>query len=351
MSTDETKMSFEDRMRQRDEEIANAFAVVRGNLSAVLKRVKLLNPKMKITMKDVQKWRLENRNEEKPSKKYNSWVGNYAKEEYQADLLFFDDLKDKIETINEKGKKVMIKVSDNFDAGLLVVDTFSKKLAVVPMADKTHAALLVAMETAFKQLGGKPHMLYTDAEGGLVSNPVQNWLKENHIIHNITLKHAGLAERMIGFVKDRVIKHIREEDALRADGRKTKWYEVMDAVVKDYNEEHVSSTTKMTPNEAADPDNTRKVKTNLESIRRPINRQPRLDVGDLVRVVVKKKFEKSYQPNYTEELFKVVELVEPNRDEKELLFNRQVQYRLADPNKKLPRYKKTFMRSELLRVK
>ena len=61
--------------------------------------------------------------------------------------------------------------------------------------------------------------------------------------------------------------------------------------------------------------------------------------------------EKSYKPNYTEELFKVVELVEPNRDEKELLFNRQVQYKLADPNKKLPHYKKTFMRSELLRVK
>jgi len=161
---------------------------------------------------------------------------------------------------------------------------------------------------------------------------------------------------MVGFVKNRVIKHIREEDALRTDERKTKWYEVMDAVVKDYNEEHVSSTTKMTPNEAADPDNTRKVKTNLESIRRPINRQPRLDVGDLVRVVIKKKFEKSYKPNYTEELFKVVEFVEPNRlvptrDDNEMFFNRHVQYRLADPNKKLPHYKKTFMRSELLRVK
>ena len=55
-----------------------------------------------------------------------SWVGNYAKEEYQADLLFFDDLKEEIETINDKGKKVMVKVADNFDAGLLVVDTFEE---------------------------------------------------------------------------------------------------------------------------------------------------------------------------------------------------------------------------------
>ena len=42
-------------------------------------------------------------------------------------MLLFDDLKEKIEVINEKGKKVKKKVSDKFDAGLLVVDSFSKK--------------------------------------------------------------------------------------------------------------------------------------------------------------------------------------------------------------------------------
>jgi predicted kinase len=127
MTTEEAKLSFDDRMRKRDEEIADAYAVVRGNLSAVLRRVKLLNPTMKITIKDVQRWRLGNRNEEKPPRQHNSWVGNYAKEEYQADLLFFDDLKEKIEVINKEGKKVKKKVSDKFDAGLLVVDSFSKK--------------------------------------------------------------------------------------------------------------------------------------------------------------------------------------------------------------------------------
>ena len=34
----------------------------------------------------------------------------------------------------------------------------------------------------------------------------------------------------------------------------------MDAVVKKYNEEHVSRTTKMTPNQAAEPENKAKVK-------------------------------------------------------------------------------------------
>ena len=313
MSTEE-ETSLEERLRKRNQEIADAYAVERGSLSATLKRAQLLNPKMKITMKDVKKWRLQHLNVEKRPTKPNSWVGNFAKEEYQADLLFFDDLKEKIEMINDKGKKVMVKVADNFDAGLLVVDTFSKKLAVVPMVDKTTDATIVALETAFKRLGGKPRMLYTDAEGSLTSNGVRDWLKKKEIVHNITMMHAALAEKLIGFIKNRVVQSIREEEALKIDqDKKIKWYDVMDAVVKKYNEEHVSRTTKMTPNQAAEPENKAKVKMNLERVRRSSNPQPRLEVGDKVRVIVKKKnFEKSYKPNYTEELFTVEERVKPN---------------------------------------
>lgn len=243
-------------------------------------------------------------------------------------------------------------------------------MTVVPMVNKREATIIAAMDTAFKRLGGDPKMLYTDAEGALTSNGVQDWLKDKKIIHNITLTHAGLAEKMIGYVKNRVIKHIREEDTLRIDGLKTKWYDVMDAVVKNYNEDHVSSTTKMTPNEAAEPKHKLEVKTNLESIRRSSNPQPLLTVGDQVRVVVKKKnFEKPYKPNYTEELYTVAERVKPNFTEKESrkqrigektkatvrgpikeVFNPQVQYRLLDPNNKLQHYKKSYMRSELLKV-
>ena len=127
-------------------------------------------------------------------------------------------------------------------------------MTVPPMVNKREATIIPAMDTAFKRLSGYPKMLYTDAEGALTSNGVQDWLRDKKIIHNITLTHAGLAEKMIGYVKNRAIKHIREEDTLRIDGLKTKWYDVMDAIAKkNYNEDHVSSTTKMTPSEAAEP--------------------------------------------------------------------------------------------------
>ena len=90
---------------------------------------------------DVQKWRVENYNLEKRPRKFNSWVANRAKEEYQADLFFFDDLKQRDE---EPAK---------YNAGLLVVDTFSKKIAVVPVEGKKAGDLGDALKKAFGNEG------------------------------------------------------------------------------------------------------------------------------------------------------------------------------------------------------
>jgi len=51
-----------------------------------------------VTMEDVKKWRIENYNLEKRPRKFNSWVANRAFEEFQADLFFFDDLRQREKT-------------------------------------------------------------------------------------------------------------------------------------------------------------------------------------------------------------------------------------------------------------
>ena len=125
-------------------------------------------------------------------------------------------------------------------------------------------------------------MLYSDAEPGLTSNETQSWLKAGQTIaHNITLRHAPVAERMIGHIKNQIIKARRGTDK--------KWWEVVDAAVKDYSENHVSRSTLMTPNDAGEKEDQTQVKTQLESIKKTNKPQPRLEVGDKVRVVVKKK--------------------------------------------------------------
>ena len=44
-------------------------------------------------MENIKKWRIENYNLEKRPRKFHSWVANRPKEEYQAELFFFDDLR------------------------------------------------------------------------------------------------------------------------------------------------------------------------------------------------------------------------------------------------------------------
>ena len=71
-------------------------------LERALKRARLQD--RSVTMAGVKTWRIENYNLEKRPRKFNSWVANRPFEEFQADLFFFDDLRQR-EKVNITGKK------------------------------------------------------------------------------------------------------------------------------------------------------------------------------------------------------------------------------------------------------
>ena len=70
----------------------------------------------------------------------------------------------------------------------------------------------------------------------------------------------------------------------------------------------------MTPNGAGKKENQGEVKTQLESIRKTDNPQSQISQGDKVRVIVKKKFENGYMPDWNDEVY-TVETVSKGRDE------------------------------------
>ena len=133
-----TKLKQENTMR-RQAVMDAALKEVKWRLGPALKEAQKHDRTIK--MEDIQKWRRENYNLEKRPRKFNSWVANRAKEEYQADLFFFDDLKQRDE---EPAK---------YNAGLLVVDTFSKKIAVVPIEGKRPETLATRSKKPSKNEG------------------------------------------------------------------------------------------------------------------------------------------------------------------------------------------------------
>ena len=103
-------------------------------------------------MEDIKKWRVENFNLEKRPRKFNSWVANRAAEEYQADLFFFDDLRHR-EKVKEGDATRTAREPVGYNAGMLVVDTFSEKIAALPLNRKTGENRRPALELAFKHMG------------------------------------------------------------------------------------------------------------------------------------------------------------------------------------------------------
>ena len=393
--SEETKKKEEERKAKewesmdKNDVIEIAFNTTRGSLAATLKRAQLLRKGIK--MEDVKRWRLEHQNKEKKTdrKNYNSWVGNKKKDEYQVDLFYFMDLKKKqaIEELSQESDSRINQeeaeaiggphaaaedIARNFDVdvavaaqpkakakaqpkakarskrqeilqrireltweyenGLLAVDTFSKIVAVVPMKNRDWSTIRTALERVFQQMGGKPASIYSDAEAALTSDAAKAYFREKDIVHNITLGHAPVAERMIGVIKADIVHYLRN----RSEGKK--WWDVVGSVVKEYNEEHVSRSTKMTPIEAAKDSNRDVVKTNLEAARKMDNPQDRIHVGDQVRVMKKKVFDKSYVPNWTEKLFKVIRMKEwdhPDLPWQLHPHDPQVKYQLGGSRQKL----------------
>ena len=76
---------------ERDAIMDTALKEMKWRLGPALKQARLRDREIK--MEDIQKWRRENYNLEKRPRKFNSWVTNKPKDEYQADHFFFDDLK------------------------------------------------------------------------------------------------------------------------------------------------------------------------------------------------------------------------------------------------------------------
>ena len=92
----------------------------------------------------------------------------------------------------------------------------------------------------------------------------------------------------------------------------TKYYDVLDALVKNYNNT-VHSSIKMTPVFASKKENEVTVYKNLYPEKSEKPKKPKFKVGDRVRISKKKgKFEKGYTTRWTREIFVIEKVLNTN---------------------------------------
>ncbi len=135
---------------------------------------------------------------------------------------------------------------------------------------------------------------------------MNEWLKENNIERYSTHgEHkSAVVERFNRTLKTNMWKRFTAENTRN-------WINMLDKLMNDYNNKY-HNTIKMTPTEASKKENEVEVLNNQGFVERKIDKN-KFKVSDRVRISrIKGLFEKGYLPNWSEEVFEIVEVKETN---------------------------------------
>ena len=266
-----------------------------GSLSNTYKDVKSKYPD--ITYKEVRDWYRNNAEYNVRSSGYNSFVASAPLQEFQVDLF---NMKSRKEGYVDK-------------IGMAGIDIFSKKAMAVAIPDKKKETLLEGLKQIFKELG-KPKILMTDEEGGLVSNYVSDYLKKEGITYIVNRNHAPFVERYIRTLKSMISKRLTKRPDVH-------WYDLLFETYIVYNRKMISTATKMTPAEAEKKENQAQVQMNLQLQKKHNKQYDIINLHDKVRLFRKRKHlsEKEEVPIWSKATYEVVK-IEDNKDAGKLYY-------------------------------
>ena len=257
-----------------------------GSIPKLLKAAKYLDPS--ITLKDVKKWYQKQRINIHKQRKIKiarpKTVIKSSKIQYQTDLMDVSNISD---------------YNDGYKFILVMIDVFSKKGFAVPLKNKTGFAVSKALDKIFKTEPAR--FLQSDNGREYYNYQVLNVLKKYKIklfsTQNMTMK-ATICERWIRTLREKLSKYFTFSGGYN-------YTKVLDDIVQGYNES-VHRSTKFKPNDVANnPLKKVQIRQNLYSAKK--FKGFRYNIGDFCRVTVQKsRFAKGSTPNFSEEIFEIV---------------------------------------------
>ncbi len=238
----------------------------------------------------------------------NSWVGTYAREEYQVDVAYMDFL---------NGSKKY---------AFVCIDSFSKKAYLKPSNTRTTEDATNFIKEAINKLG-YPTKIFSD-DGAEFKGNFEKFLEGERIQHTITLTHAQYAERFIKTTKKMLHDRVKHH--------KVDWVDIVDGILNKYNSTHHSSID-LTPNEAHDDKNSLRGKTSLTLKAKYKKKYPTIKEGDDVRILVKPRHytdTKEYKNKLTNQVYTIEKI--------EMVNGQKYYYAIG--------YKKPLLRHEIHRL-
>ena len=195
------------------------------------------------------------------------------------------------------------KENDNIHYLLFVLDVFSRFLWVRPLVDKTAKSVLAGFKTVFAER--KPIRLRLDKGSEFINRSVKQFMKESNVYMFTTqnVPKANYLERVQRTFKTLLWRYLRYK-------RNFRYIDDLQHLVANYNK-----TPHRSLNYTAPKDVTKRNEADLwaymylRKSKKDKNKRKtsfRFKVGDLVRIsYMKHPFRRSYQQQYTGEVFKI----------------------------------------------
>ena len=210
---------------------------------------------------------------------------------WEADLMVMSSLKQQ---------------NDGYEYILLIIDALSKFVWLEPLRNKTNVSVIEGLKNILKRAKGRiPFQVQSDSGKEFVGSAVQNFLKSKGIKFRFTRNpdiKASLAERVIRTIKERMYRFFTHKNTKR-------YIDVLQDIAKAYNANKHTSTL-MRPVDV-NIYNAHRARENIArrygtDDHRKKNTKPKYAIGAYVRISrTKGTFEKGYEANWSEEVFKV----------------------------------------------
>ena len=190
---------------------------------------------------------------------------------------------------------------------LMIIDVFSKYGWAIPLKNKTSAEVVRAFTELWNSGQKPPKYLWTDKGKEFDNREFRKLLEEKkvHMYWTENEEKSSVVERWNRTMKRNMWKYFTKN-------RTGVYIDILPDLVRRYNNtKHRSINT--TPSDARKPSNYQHVFDALYNsptkVREAGQKVSKFHVGDVVRISkLKKKFEKGYTTNWTEEVFKIVKV-------------------------------------------
>lgn len=198
--------------------------------------------------------------------------------------------------------------NDGYSYLLVVIDVLSKYAWVEPIRVKTAHSTSTAFEKILERADNRtPFCLQSDQGKEFINSEFQSLLKKYDIKFRVATNpdiKAAIVERLNRTIRERMWRYFSHQNTKR-------YIDIIQNIVYAYNHT-LHSGTKMKPVDVNNT-NANKAYNNLKNRalsqtvnRRNLKKDNKYSVGDYVRVSrTKQTFEKGYEKNFSEEIFKI----------------------------------------------